>query len=281
MNNRKKQRNKRIVLIITVAIVVFSTISLVFSRTQGGLERMVSDSIAAIEYYVVKKPVEFVSNLFSEYNELKDVYKENKILKAKLSSYASVEVNTDVLSKEIDELKKMLNIEYLPTDYNVKTTSFVRESDDWNNEITIDLGSLAGVSKDMVVISSKGMIGKVTSVTEVTARVQLLTAENPTSALPIQVINGDQNVYGLLNRYDIESKCFEITLFGDVEKFEDNAKVITSGLGGKAPKGIYIGTVESSIVSEDGTSKTIRVKPAADFNDLSYVAVVFRSDSNE
>lgn len=281
MNNRKKQRNKRIVLIITVAIVVFSTISLVFSRTQGGIERMVSDSIAAIEYYVVKKPVEFVSNLFSEYNELKDVYKENKILKAKLSSYASVEVNTDVLSKEIDELKKMLNIEYLPTDYNVKTTSFVRESDDWNNEITIDLGSLAGVSKDMVVISSKGMIGKVTSVTEVTARVQLLTAENPTSALPIQVINGDQNVYGLLNRYDIESKCFEITLFSDVEKFEDNAKVITSGLGGKAPKGIYIGTVESSIVSEDGTSKTIRVKPAADFNDLSYVAVVFRSDSNE
>lgn len=281
MNNRKKQRNKRIVLIITVAIVVFSTISLVFSRTQGGLERMVSDSIAAIEYYVVKKPVEFVSNLFSEYNELKDVYKENKILKAKLSSYASVEVNTDVLSKEIDELKKMLNIEYLPTDYNVKTTSFVRESDDWNNEITIDLGSLAGVSKDMVVISSKGMIGKVTSVTEVTARVQLLTAENPTSALPIQVINGDQNVYGLLNRYDIESKCFEITLFSDVEKFEDNAKVITSGLGGKAPKGIYIGTVESSIVSEDGISKTIRVKPAADFNDLSYVAVVFRSDSNE
>ena len=281
MNNRKKQRNKRIVLIITVAIVVFSTISLVFSRTQGGLERMVSDSIAAIEYYVVKKPVEFVSNLFSEYNELKDVYKENKILKAKLSSYASVEVNTDVLSKEIDELKKMLNIEYLPTDYNVKTTSFVRESDDWNNEITIDLGSLAGVSKDMVVISSKGMIGKVTSVTEVTARVQLLTAENPTSALPIQVINGDQNVYGLLNRYDIESKCFEITLFSDIEKFEDNAKVITSGLGGKAPKGIYIGTVESSIVSEDGTSKTIRVKPAADFNDLSYVAVVFRSDSNE
>ena len=281
MNNRKKQRNKRIVLIITVAIVVFFYYIIGIFKNQGGLERMVSDSIAAIEYYVVKKPVEFVSNLFSEYNELKDVYKENKILKAKLSSYASVEVNTDVLSKEIDELKKMLNIEYLPTDYNVKTTSFVRESDDWNNEITIDLGSLAGVSKDMVVISSKGMIGKVTSVTEVTARVQLLTAENPTSALPIQVINGDQNVYGLLNRYDIESKCFEITLFSDVEKFEDNAKVITSGLGGKAPKGIYIGTVESSIVSEDGTSKTIRVKPAADFNDLSYVAVVFRSDSNE
>ena len=96
MNNRKKQRNKRIVLIITVAIVVFSTISLVFSRTQGGLERMVSDSIAAIEYYVVKKPVEFVSNLFSEYNELKDVYKENKIFYIYLSSKEII--SYDILS---------------------------------------------------------------------------------------------------------------------------------------------------------------------------------------
>lgn len=281
MNNRKRQRNKRIILIITISIVVFSTVSLLFSRTQGGFERMISDSIAAIEYYVVKKPVEFVSNLFSEYNELKDVYHENEILKAKLSSYTSVQANTDVLSREIDELKKMLNMEHLPTEYKLKTTSFVRESDNWNNEITIDLGSLAGVSKDMVVVSSKGMVGKVTSVTEVTARVQLLTAERPTSALPIQVINGDQNVFGLLNCYDIESKCFEITLFNDVEKIEKNAKVITSGLGGKSPKGIYVGTVEGVDISEDGTSKKIRVKPAADFDDLSYVAVVFRSDSDE
>lgn len=79
----------------------------------------------------------------------------------------------------------------------------------------------------------------------------------------------------------LSQNVLKLHLFSDVEKFEDNAKVITSGLGGKAPKGIYIGTVESSIVSEDGTSKTIRVKPAADFNDLSYVAVVFRSDSND
>ena len=57
---------------------------------------MVSDSIAAIEYYVVKKPVEFVSNLFSEYNELKDVYKENKIFYIYLSSKEII--SYDILS---------------------------------------------------------------------------------------------------------------------------------------------------------------------------------------
>ncbi|MFQ6791306.1 rod shape-determining protein MreC [Thomasclavelia sp.] len=281
MNNRKKQKNKRIIFIITVSIIVFSTISLVISRSQGAFERMISDSIAAVEYYVIKKPIEFVTDIFNEYNEMKNVYEENKILKAKLSAYASVEVNTDVLANEIDELKEMLNIDHLPTEYNIKTTSIIRESNDWNNEITIDLGSMADVKEDMVVISSKGMIGKVISVTEVTARVQLLTAENPSSSLPVQIINGEQNAYGLLTGYDIENECFNITLFDDVEKFEDDAKVITSGLGGKAPKGIYIGTVSGSSVSEDGTSTNVQVKPAADFSDLSYVAVVFRSDSNE
>ena len=41
MNNRKKQRNRRIILIITVAIIVFSSISLIFSRTQWGIERTI------------------------------------------------------------------------------------------------------------------------------------------------------------------------------------------------------------------------------------------------
>ena len=213
MNNRKKQKNKRIIFIITVSIIVFSTISLVISRSQGAFERMISDSIAAVEYYVIKKPIEFVTDIFNEYNELKNVYEENRILKARLSAYASVEVNTDVLSNEIEELKEMLNIEHLPTEYNIKTTSIIRESNSWNNEITIDLGSMADVEEDMVVISSKGMIGKVISVTEVTARVQLLTAENPNSSLPVQIMNGQENVYGLLNGYDVENECFNVTLF--------------------------------------------------------------------
>lgn len=271
-------------MIITIAIIVFSSISLIFSRTQWGIERMISDSVAVVEYYVIKKPIEFVSGLFSEYNELKDVYNENKILRARLAAYASVEVNTDVLSGEIDDLKKALDLSHLPTDYNVKTATVIaRDASSWTNEITIDLGSMAGVSKDMVVVASKGMVGKVTSVTEVSATVQLLTTEKPVSDLPVQIMNGDQNVYGLLKRYDVESKCYEVTLLSDVDKLEDNAKVITSGLGGdqKAPKGIYIGTAEVIDVSNDGTTKTLKVKPAEDFSDLSYVSVVFRGNDDE
>ena len=108
LNNRKKQRNRKIILIITVTIIVFSSISLIFSRTQWGIERMISDTVAVVVYYVIKKTIEFISNLFNEYKELKDVYDENKILREQLAAYASVEVNTNVLSNEIDDLKKQL-----------------------------------------------------------------------------------------------------------------------------------------------------------------------------
>ena len=151
MNNRKKQRNRKIILIITVTIIVFSSISLIFSRTQWGIERMISDTVAVVEYYVIKKPIEFISNLFNEYNELKDVYDENKILREQLAAYASVEVNTNVLSNEIDDLKKALDLKELTTDYNVKTATVIsRDASNWTNEITIDLGSMAGVKEDMV-----------------------------------------------------------------------------------------------------------------------------------
>ena len=284
MNNRKKQKNRRIILIITVTIVIFSSISLIFSRTQWGIERMISDSVAVVEYYVIKKPIEFISNLFNEYNELKDVYDENKILREQLAAYASVEVNTNVLLNEIDDLKKALDLKELTTDYNVKTATVIsRDASNWTNEITIDLGSMAGVKEDMVVVASKGMIGKVTSVTEVSSTVQLLTAEKPVSDLPVQIMNGDQNAYGLLKGYDVESKCYEVTLLSNIDKLEANANVITSGLGGdqKAPKGIYIGVAEGMDVSSDGTTKTLKVKPAEDFSDLTYVSVVFRGNSNE
>lgn len=284
LNNRKKQKNRRIILIITVTIVIFSSISLIFSRTQWGIERMISDSVAVVEYYVIKKPIEFISNLFNEYNELKDVYDENKILREQLAAYASVEVNTNVLLNEIDDLKKALDLKELTTDYNVKTATVIsRDASNWTNEITIDLGSMAGVKEDMVVVASKGMIGKVTSVTEVSSTVQLLTAEKPVSDLPVQIMNGDQNAYGLLKGYDVESKCYEVTLLSNIDKLEANANVITSGLGGdqKAPKGIYIGVAEGMDVSSDGTTKTLKVKPAEDFSDLTYVSVVFRGNSNE
>lgn len=284
MNNRRKKRNKRIMIGVFVVVILVSVIGFFVGRKQSRLEKTLSNSISMIEYYIIKKPISFVNDIFNEYNDLKDVYDENRILKEKLDSYVNIESENEVLQSEIKKLKKLTEMDYLPNDYKTKAASVqIRDQTNWNDEITIDAGSLNNVQEGMAVCDSKGMIGVVSHVTEISSTVSLLTSENPSNQIPVMIINGDQTIYGLLKNYDVNKKVLNITLLSGIDKLEKNAKVYTSGLGrdGKCPKGIYIGKAKKLVTQSDGTTMTLTVKMAAQFKDLSYVSVVKKVNGNE
>jgi hypothetical protein len=96
--------------------------------------------------------------------------------------------------------------------------------------------------------------------------------------LPVMILSGDEEYYGLLNRYNINTHKYSITLLSDVETIEKDAKVVTSGLGGKgkSPKGILVGTVENYATGDDATESVCDVTPSVDFDALNDVAVVQR-----
>ena len=107
-------------------------------------------------------------------------------------------------NQEIKKLKKLTEMDYLPNDYKTKAASVqIRDQTNWNDEITIDAGSLNNVQEGMAVCDSKGMIGVVSHVTEISSTVSLLTSENPSNQIPVMIINGDQTIYGLLKNYDV------------------------------------------------------------------------------
>lgn len=277
MNNRRKRRNKKIMIGVIVGVIFLSVIGFFVGRKQYRLEKTLSNSISMIEYYIVKKPLSFIGDIFNEYNDLKDVYDENKKLKTKLDSYANVEAENEILTTEIDKLKKITEIDYLPSDYQTKVATVqIRDQTNWNDEITIDLGSMNDIQEGMAVCDSKGMVGVVSKVTEISSTVSLITSENPSNQIPVMVVNGDQVVYGLLENYSVNSQKLNITLLSNIDKLEKGAKVYTSGLGGdgKSPKGIYIGKAKKLVTQTDGTTTTLMVTPAANMEDLSYVSVI-------
>ena len=277
MNNRRKRRNKNIMIGVIVGVIFLSVIGFFVGRKQSRLEKTLSNSISMIEYYMVKKPLSFIGDIFNEYNDLKDVYDENKKLKTKLDSYANVEAENEILTTEIDKLKKITEIDYLPSDYQTKVATVqIRDQTNWNDEITIDLGSMNDIQEGMAVCDSKGMVGVVSKVTEISSTVSLITSENPSNQIPVMVVNGDQVVYGLLENYSVNSQKLNITLLSNIDKLEKGAKVYTSGLGGdgKSPKGIYIGKAKKLVTQTDGTTTTLMVTPAANMEDLSYVSVI-------
>lgn len=276
---RKPDKYHKRIIIITVILILFSIFTLITGRSPSSLEIMLKDTIANIEYYVIKTPIQYVNDLFFEYNALKDVYKENAILKEQLDKYAREAAINETLSLELEQLQQITKIDYLPTDYNVRYTKVVaRDVESWANEVTIDLGETSGVKEGMAVIGADGMIGTVSEVGKISSTVTLLSAENAKSQLPVMIISEGKEYYGLLNKYDINTKAYRITLLSDVEKIEKGSKVVTSGLGGigKSPKGILIGTVDQFTAKNNATESVCQVKPSANFDSLNYVAVVQR-----
>lgn len=283
-NRRIKKRNKRIMIVSIVIVVILSLLSFFVNRNRSGIEEFLSTSVQTVEYYIFKKPLAFINDIFNEYNALKDVYDENKILKEKLDSYASLEASNEVMKSEIKKLKEATEINYLPSEYQTKVVGVqTRDQTNWNNQIVIDAGSQNSIEEGMVVCDSKGMIGTVTSVNELTATVTLLTCEKPDIKIPVMIINGEQTVYGLIDSYDVNDGYIDMILLSQVDKLEKNAKVYTSGLGGegKSPKGIYIGKAKKLYTKSDGTTTSVRIKVAGDFDDLSYVVVVKKVNGND
>lgn len=277
MNNRRKKRNHKIIIGVLSAFIVLSMFSFFIGRNQTSIEKFLSTSVQTVEYYIFKKPLAFVQGIFSEYYELKDVYEENELLKEKLDSYASLESENEVLNSEVEKLKKLTEIDYLPSEYQTKIAGVqTRDQTNWNDEIIIDSGSLNSIEEGMVVCDAKGMVGTVTSVNELTATVSLLTTEKTVNKIPVMILNGDETVYGLIESYNVNNGYIDMTLLSKMDKLEKDAKVYTSGLGGegKSPKGIYIGKAKELYTKSDGTTTSVRIKPAADFEDLSFVIVV-------
>lgn len=278
MFNKHSKHSKRIV-IVTVLLIFFSIGTLLTNRGSSPIETVLSDTIANIEYYCIKAPINFITGLFDEYTALKDVYEENAKLKEQLDKAVREQAMNEVLAQELKQLQEITQITWLPTDYNMKyATVIYRDVENWNSQIKIDLGESSGIAKDMAVITAKGMIGTVTDVSETSSTVTLLSTEKSNSQLPVMIISGDETYYGLLDHYDLEKKSYRLKLLSDVQTIEENAVVVTSGLGGsgKTPKGILLGTIEQYSLKDEAMESICYVTPSVDFDDLNYIAVVQR-----
>ena len=97
---KKKNKHTRRMIVITVVLIVTSVYALVSGITELPFSSVFQDTIANAEYYVIKAPVNYVKNVFTEYHDLKLVYRENKKLKRSLDNYASELAMNEVLSNE-------------------------------------------------------------------------------------------------------------------------------------------------------------------------------------
>ena len=180
-------------------------------------------------------------------------------------------------AKEFEELKKINNLNSTLTEFDSITSLVItRNKMYWFNTLTINSGSKDGIVEDMAVISSDGLVGRITKVSLKTSEVKLITTSDINHKISVMIKNNADNIYGILSGYNKEKECLEVTSINKINEIEKNSLVYTSGMGGIFPSGILIGSVEEIIEDKYNVSKVIYIKPSSNFNDLKFVKVLKR-----
>jgi len=270
--------NKRLIILLVSIIVLVALIG--FSlRERSKLswpEQFVKDTTGWVQS-LVSKPTNFVAGFVENIQDLNNTYEENKELKSRIENLASLESQVQGLKKDNKELRDVLGEKKTLRDYEpLPATVIGRNPDRWHEMIIIDKGKLNGIEKNMAVVTAKGLIGKVKSVTQFSSTVQLLSSMDPKNRISA-IIQGKEDEYGLVEGYDKEKKLLMVKAIPSGAKIEKGQTVITSGLGDVFPKGLMIGKVVEVKQDQYGLNLTALVKPGADFYDIKTVMVTKRT----
>lgn len=285
LSNRKKKLSfKHIFLVIIFVIIILIIIFSLFLDEKRNLNRgesLIKDSISYVQK-VVYIPFNYLFSAVSDIKELRKVKEENEILKKNINKIEAVQAENEELRREINSLKEELDIDYVLTDYEqLNATIISRNVGYWYNTLIIDKGSYNGIKKDMIVVNSYGLVGRIVKTTAFTSTVKLITTSDTNNKISVTVTNGEDKINGLINRYDYNEKILEIEGISNTEDVSIGDYVYTSGLGGIFPSGVLIGKVESITTDEYDLSKIIKVTPSVNFDDLNYVTILKRKDKQE
>jgi len=149
-----------------------------------------------------------------------------------------------------------------------------------NNYLTLNIGRNQGITKDMGVISSKGIVGIVKDVSDNFSSVISVLHKDSKISAKIKKYGDVGSV--LWNGYNYRrASLIDIPTHVPISRGDT---IITSGYSSVFPEGIVIGKIIDHKIESGNSFYTITIEFSEDFNKLSYVYVIknfFKSEQYE
>lgn len=200
-----------------------------------------------------------------------DLLSENEALRARLMVLERRALKYGALAAENNELRDLLNASETLDDRVVVAEVVGVSPDPFSHEVIINKGRRDGVTSGQAILDANGLMGQVLYTSAFTSRVLLVS--DSSHAVPVEVLrNGLRAI--LLGNGDISE--LELVHVPDTADIREGDVLVSSGLGGRFPKGYPVAEV-SSITKEPGAPfVTIHASPLARLSRSKMVLVVFQ-----
>ena len=218
---------------------------------------------------IAEKSGDFVA-VFSEHKKLKE---QNEQLNNKVNELTEQLREAEQYQLENEELKSALGIKTQNPDFKFCSALVVAaEQSGYSYMVTLNKGSVDGIKKRDMVISNGAVAGYVSELGTTWCKVTTIL---DSSCEIGAIITRTQDVGVLEGDFSLatEGMC-KMSYLANTVELNSGDSVITSGIGGIFPQGLFIGNIKEIKPETHGISQYAVIEPAVDISALKNVLVI-------
>ncbi|MFA5353515.1 MAG: rod shape-determining protein MreC [Thermodesulfovibrionales bacterium] len=235
-------------LLILLALIIAGTALMTIQHKGGGLAF----------FRVLSSPFDFMNSvttgLIDRFEGTWDAKRENERLRKELTALLLERQRYGEVMRENRRLKDLLSLKEVQPRYLATARVVARGYDRLLNTVILDKGSSSGIGKDMAVITTRGLVGKIYTVKPGSSEVLLLQDPNFSVAARLQEGREEGVISGAGSRCTLKYVPPEVEV-------KPGAVVISSGLDGIFPAGLPIGLAKRVKKEGAGFFQEISVQP--------------------
>ena len=253
-------------------ILVFVILVLVSSKLGGKgrwnpAEKVIVEVTAPFQR-LIRSTIDTTEVIWFKYFALIQAQNENTLLKREIDLLRMENSRYQERLTTHERLQELLQFKET-YDWPVLAAQVIlRDPSGWFESVIIDKGADSGLKVNMPVVNSRGVVGRLVSVSADYAKVLLIIDQNSS----VDCIAQRSRDGGILK--GLSSDVCRLDYVLETSDVEVGDKVVTSGLAGVYPKGLDVGEVLTVVSTAGELFRDIKVRPMVDFSKLEELLVI-------
>lgn len=270
---KKLWRNRPILIALLASALFLVLAALTVGRRTASRTEDAFASAALPVQEAVGRLTDEVTDFFTRVFFPSSIQQENERLAKLVSAYERRLILYEAMEQENARLSELLD--YASTNnsfYFMTAPVSARSLDPYVDTITVRGGSRNGVTEQMAAVNGQGIVGRVVEVGATYAKIRTLQNDDMRISVMVERTRDEGMLGGLIieDGQLVGLKLYYLPKDADLQVGDT---IVTSGLGGIFPKGLYVGKV-LYLADEDNGEYDACVVSDVDFEHLEEVLII-------